>query len=503
MRIAIIKRAKERTLYRQVWTQKLSWKLKVWPRTVAMIVMLVCACLLTNYYCGRLNSTVYAHFFYLPIVIASIWWRRKGVAVAGFLSVMLLLGHFMLDSKGNITSDLVKVLMFLTVSVVVAELSEMAWRTEHEREVCHKKHEELLAEVVEEGNRTLVLSMEQLMFGMAITNIDGTIQFVNKAWATLHHMPKENFLGKHLGAFSEKEKLAEQISRLLEDTLKTGLRECEILDYGKSGKEFAVSVTSKLLRNDAEAPLGFMVSLCDITEQKHVEKKTKKINAELENFAHTVSHDLKGPLTAIGVAASTLDHLVNRHGTAKNRGEIHEMSNILGRNIDKASDLVDNILDLAKAGQVPKNAKPVNVSDVVSEILKEKAMVIAEKEIELKVDKNLGKISANPTHVYQLFSNLVDNAIAHNDNREPEIKILRLEEESPEIHRYLVRDNGASIPQESLDKIFDPFHSESSDGTGLGLSIVSRIVAQYDGDIRYFYDGGCCFEFTLRDINDS
>ena len=105
---------------------------------------------------------------------------------------------------------------------------------------------------------------------------------------------------------------------------------------------------------------------------------------------------------------------------------------------------------------------------------------------------------ASPTHIYQLFSNLIKNAFEYCDSDSPIIEVRALDKANGE-HRYLVRDNGSGIPADLIERIFIPFSRGSSGQTGIGLSIVDRITRVYAGDVKAYNDSGACFEFSLRD----
>ena len=105
---------------------------------------------------------------------------------------------------------------------------------------------------------------------------------------------------------------------------------------------------------------------------------------------------------------------------------------------------------------------------------------------------------ASPIQVYQLFSNLIGNALAHNPDDGLEIEVAYLGQDADGAHRYKVRDGGAGIPGEYLDSVFMPFFKGSGGGTGIGLAIVKKIVDNFDGEITAYNDGGACFEFTIR-----
>lgn len=228
-------------------------------------------------------------------------------------------------------------------------------------------------------------------------------------------------------------------------------------------------------------------------------EELQAVNRELEGYAHTVSHDLKGPLSGVVSSAELLLDLLENLDRPDRAAQLKEVARIMLVSAIKSVELIDDLLELASAGQAPRNVVRVEVEEVIRRVLEERAGLIEEKGLAVKTSEDMGTVYANPTHIYQLFSNLVGNAVKYNDNPEPRVAVERLREESGGRHRYLVCDNGSGIPPEDLGKVFDPFFKGERGGTGIGLAIVERIVKTYGGEIRAYNRDGACFEFTLRD----
>ncbi|KAF5417927.1 MAG: Transducer protein BasT [Candidatus Methanophagaceae archaeon] len=91
-----------------------------------VIAALLGICCFLTYYSHVVLSTeiVFTHFFYIPIILAAVWWRRKGLVVAIFLASLLLFSHFLVGIETNIISDLIRASMFIVVAFVPAILSE-------------------------------------------------------------------------------------------------------------------------------------------------------------------------------------------------------------------------------------------------------------------------------------------------------------------------------------------------------------------------------------------
>jgi len=252
---------------------------------------------------------------------------------------------------------------------------------------------------------------------------------------------------------------------------------------------------------DSEGNFEYAIHVVrDVTERKRAEEELRTINEELEGFANIVSHDMKGPLSTIGLATCTLRELLKELGEGEGRTDTIEIVDIIERNVDWSGAFIDELLILAKAGQEPGETSPVDVREVVEEILEEKFHEIEEKGIEVDVSGDLGTVTGSPTQIQQVFYNLMNNAIRHNDGENPVVRISQLGDDDDGGHRYLVWDNGPGIPEDIIDRVFLPFVKGDSGDTGIGLSIVEKIIKAYGGEIRVHNDNGACFEFTLRDL---
>jgi signal transduction histidine kinase len=237
------------------------------------------------------------------------------------------------------------------------------------------------------------------------------------------------------------------------------------------------------------------------TLEAKVEERTQELserNSDLEAYAHVVSHDLKGPLSAVISASDTIDELMKNCDDEKVANQVTEVASIILRSSLSAIDLINDLLGLAKAGQAPKKISNVEVKAQVQKVLEERSSLIEARGIKVITDDDLGTVWADPTHIYQLFTNLIGNAIEYDDNPNPEIRITHRKEDGA--HHYRVRDNGPGIPAGEAEEIFLPLYRGRNGGTGLGLAIVKRIVEIYHGDVGVTSNGGACFDLTLKDF---
>lgn len=232
---------------------------------------------------------------------------------------------------------------------------------------------------------------------------------------------------------------------------------------------------------------------------KTSEERLKRANLELEGYANTVSHDMRAPLASIKLASQMLDELINDQGMPpESKEEMQDYIASISRGTDKSFELVEDLLALAKAGQKPERGEPVDINDLVAGIIAERRGELEAKGARVVVKNELGTVTGSRTQLYQVFSNLLSNAIRHGRQSGTVVEISRLES-SDGVNRYRLCDNGPGIPPEIANSLFNPFVKGPGGGTGIGLATVQRIVTAYGGEIKAYNSGGACFEFSLRE----
>lgn len=346
----------------------------------------------------------------------------------------------------------------------------------------------------EEMYRTLVDTSPD---GILVTDLETNITNVSvRAYEMFGYDRSEDMVGRNALEFfvpGERERAAADFQKRLTNSLKGNV------DYQfarKDGSVFFGELNVAPLKDAQGNVAGVIGVLRDATERKLMEEKFNRVNQELDSFAYIASHDLKAPLSAIGAASEAVKHLLKPPNSANLGFEISELAQIISDNVDKSASLIDALLGLARAGQEPQAVASIDIWSTVWQVLQERAAEIEEKNVEVKVSDNLGEVVADPTHIYQLFSNLIGNAISHNDSPGPLVEVSRVEDTAEGIHHFMVRDNGSGIPFQEMDKVFTPLYGCDR---GVGLSIVQAIVKVYDGEIKFCNDNGVCFEVVIKD----
>ena len=236
----------------------------------------------------------------------------------------------------------------------------------------------------------------------------------------------------------------------------------------------------------------------DRRARKRAQEELRKMNEELKNFAHIVSHDLKTPIVHIQGFSSVLlegyhEQLEQKYCTCLER---------IKANADRMEVLISDLLALSRVGRVVATFKYVPSSEIVKNVTWGLQDRLKENRIELVVADNLPTIYCDGNRIYQVFENLLVNAIKFmRETHNPRIEIGREDKEG--FHQFYVRDNGIGIDPKHHRVIFERFHRlrqiEDDEGTGLGLAIVERIVSNHGGKVWVESEPGkgSTFYFTI------
>lgn len=215
--------------------------------------------------------------------------------------------------------------------------------------------------------------------------------------------------------------------------------------------------------------------------QAYSEELTRS-NKELEDFAYVASHDLQEPLRKIQAFGDLLNN--------EYRDQLGEVgADYLERMRAAALRMSTLIQDLLAFSRVATRQNPkitVKLDKIATEVLADLESHIDEVQGAV-VLKPLPRVSADPTHMRQLFQNLLSNALKfHKPGVPPEITVWSKISTDGMVDIY-VRDNGIGFDEKYLDRIFSVFqrlHDRNTyAGTGIGLAVCRKIVEQYGGTI--------------------
>ncbi|MDO5558787.1 MAG: HAMP domain-containing sensor histidine kinase [Oscillospiraceae bacterium] len=209
---------------------------------------------------------------------------------------------------------------------------------------------------------------------------------------------------------------------------------------------------------------------------------------------YDVIHELRSPLqTAGGFVDAILDKTISPENYEK-------YLTIVSSEIKRMSSLINSMLTLCKL-ENPEEIKmcDLSLSDIIHESAKSLCARKDEKNISVDFEDTDIIIHANPDLIYQMFYNLIENAVKYTDtNGTISIKASVTADGAKKI---VIKNSGKGISAEDLPKIFNRFYradgTDSIPGNGLGLTIVRMIAGFHNGDVTAGSDGATYTEFTV------
>jgi signal transduction histidine kinase len=220
----------------------------------------------------------------------------------------------------------------------------------------------------------------------------------------------------------------------------------------------------------------------EIEERKRAEYELQEMNEEVRSFVHAVSHDLKNPLISVQGFSSLL---LKNYGEILDEKAIEYVQHIV-TNARRMAFLVSDLLTLSMIGQVIPHFEDVDCKQIVGDVVRNLANRLEQKGIRMVISENLPVVCSDKDRLYQVFENLVTNAIKFTgDCPKPTIEVDCRDQNH--CHQFVVKDNGIGIEPKFHQKIFENFlrlqeiHDE--EGTGLGLPIVTKNLEKLGGDV--------------------
>jgi PAS domain S-box-containing protein len=305
--------------------------------------------------------------------------------------------------------------------------------------------------------------------------------------------------------FEASELIGQSVSVLLgeRDTIINQLDDGKIIETRMKTKEnrtifISISVTpfiNKLGENHQ------ILSIRDITKQKSSEAEIteyynalERTNKELEKLSYITSHDLKAPLRGIGSLVMMMEADI-KEGEASEE-EINDYFNLIRKRIKRMDGLINGILEYSKVGRGQVAKDTINLDEIVIEIIE----TVIPKDFEVVKSPNFPTIKFNKVQIYQLFQNLIGNAVKYNDK--PKGKLELLWKDLGDKYQFIIKDNGPGIEPKYHSKVFEVFQMLQSrdrvESTGIGLSIVKKIVEQEKGYIYIESEKGKGVAFIME-----
>ncbi|MET0414715.1 MAG: ATP-binding protein, partial [Actinoplanes sp.] len=345
--------------------------------------------------------------------------------------------------------------------------------------------------------------LETIDVGVVVADATGRVTMLNRAAREWHGLAAEPDLPLaelpsqyDLYRADGRTRMAETDTPLLRALQGDEVTGAELVIRGTGGDPVAVSCNARALIADDGTPLGAVVAMNNVTkdraqrrelEQAHADlaaavTELRRSNEELESFAGAVSHDLVRPMAA---AHGYLELLAADYGEAFDE-RAGKWMNAAVRAVERMENLVQALLTYARAGQAPMRLTPVELSEVVVEVLADLRTIAETSRAEITVADDLPTVLGDATLLRQLLQNLLDNAMKYRHPDRP-CRVSVDASRTGDSWTVALVDNGIGIPPDQRNRVFEMFaqvDQPSRKGHGIGLSTCQRIVERHRGAIE-------------------
>jgi len=354
----------------------------------------------------------------------------------------------------------------------------------------------LLAAIVESSNDAIISK-----------SLDGIIQSWNVAAQQLFGFTAEEAVGQHISLVIPPERLAEEDQIIASLRVGNRIEHFETERVRKDGQRITVSLTISPIKDDSGNVVGASKIVRDVTERKLLMDDLQRLAADLltadqrkNEFLATLAHELRNPLAPM---SNMLEVVKRSGGDGKVLKQAHET---FERQLNQMVRLVDDLLDVNRITHDRLELRPseVELSSVIQQAIEVARPLIDAADQELIVDlpKEPVYLNADRARLAQVFGNLLNNSCKYTStNGTITLSAKRVDDDV----LVSVKDNGAGIPSDKLNSIFDMFmqvdrsSERSQGGLGIGLTLVKRLVAMHGGSIEARSEGeGRGSEFIVR-----
>lgn len=339
------------------------------------------------------------------------------------------------------------------------------------------------------------LMIQQMQQGVFVYDNQHTIRYVNRALCRMLGYRPHDLVGESIFKIFPEDDHDEVRQRIYErergksHTYETRLRQ-------KNGEPLYIIAAASPYRDEDHGYAGAFAVCTDISERKATEEALIRSNAELDAFAHTVAHDLKNPLSVLMGFADLLES----EFTSMPPNEVQYYLQTVGRTADKMINIIDELLLLAQMRHAEVTLMPCDLRQTFEECLQRTRYMTLQYGAEINIidGDNLPEVLSYAPWIEAALVNYISNGIKYGGNP-PHVQIGA--QILPDGRTQIwVRDNGAGVPAEKIDRLFvefDRLEEVRKKGYGIGLSIVKRIMDKLDGEVLVESELGQGSTFSL------
>jgi PAS domain S-box-containing protein len=414
----------------------------------------------------------------------------------------------LINSKGEIKNILLSIEMIPNSKKTIISMVDMTDR-----------------KLVEDELQKLSSIVKQTFEGIAVTDLDRTILFVNNAWVKMHEYDTDKeLIHKSINIFHSQEQLENELMPFYQKVAEQGFCTGEVGHIRKNCTIFPTITNTTVIKDEHGKPYAIASIVQDITERKQMELVLKKTNEELETkvadrtrdlseansrlqeldrlksmFIASMSHELRTPLNSIigftGLILQGISGKIDEEGKKD--------LNIVYNSSKHLLHLINDVIDISKieADKFDYYFEEVELNEIIDETISLVSKDVKKKTLELKTEIPPGlSIITDRRRLLQCILNVTNNAVKFTETGIIELKAEKI----ADVLKIDVKDTGIGIKKEDISKLFKSFIRLESplknvtSGTGLGLYLTQKIITcVFHGEICVNSEYGKGSTFTM------
>ena len=314
--------------------------------------------------------------------------------------------------------------------------------------------------------------LESIPTGVISLASDGRVQRVNRALRGLLGVDFVNRAHRLEDLFAPED--SAEIRYLMNRARRMNVAASQI-EIRDEQRVLHLSVTVSAL--DDRVTSGFVLVLEDTTDMLRAQKA-----AAWHEIARRIAHEIKNPLTPIGLCAERISRQLDRIAGPEKDRILRECSNIITSEVQTVKTLVDEFSHFARLPAAQPS--PADLNEVVENALSVFAGRLDDIEVRKNLAPGLPLVNIDREQFKRIVVNLVDNAAEA--MRDSLIKQLYVGTAAigSDFVELTIADTGCGISHDDKERLFLPYFTRNPRGTGLGLAIVNHIVSEHGAQIR-------------------
>lgn len=452
------------------------------------------------------SISIFSSVYFFPIIAGGLILPRKGGLIPAAAATLLYGAVLTLEARGIFPAHLVRLgyegsrttmaiinhfavqgLTFFLAAILSALFSLRV-----------KNTEVALTRSIRQYDRLAILYkqiFDNIATGIVTIDGNGLITSANNAAAEITGYPTALIVGR-------------EFSRFFADLQLSAPRMRQSTDFTRhDGRTIRLGYSHVDLQQDDESPASSddhqkIVTLRDISEIEQLERQMRQAEklAAIGMMSASIAHDFRNPLTAISGSAQVLANEFSQEGSENLIN--YELADIILRESNRMIDTISDFLKFSRP-EIP-NREWFSLRGGLGEVIqvcKADPSWPLTATITLRFDPSLD-IWADRKMMLTVLNHLIQNGLAFCPPGRELIEIDAYEMKDnggTDMVHITVSDNGPGVPEENLDKIFEPFFTSRADGTGLGLAIVRQVLEEHEGwvTVDRSHLGGARFTLSM------